>query len=168
MPAVKAALVVTVVWLISTGSYFAFRGDVTQPVTEMRTAYEDRIADLRAQVDLLLRTQSRDQEQINTLLQRQVALERASALTDDQSITGSIDPKTPAPDCGNIIGINGPPVVEHHDVPAVSTPRSASVRRLHGARANRRAGAQLRKPVEDQGAPADTQLDLGKPSFMPE
>lgn len=167
-PAIRAALVVTIVWSIVTGSYFAFCGEVADPVTEMRAAYEDRIADLRAQVDQLLRTQSRDQEQIKTLLQRQAALEQqASALTHDQSATGSIDSKAPAPDSGNIIGINGP-VVENPGAPAVSTSRSASVRHLQGARANRRPGGQVRKPVGDQDAPAATHVDLGKPSFMPE
>lgn len=110
-----------------------------------------------------------DQEQINTLLQRLAALEEhASTLTNDQSTTGSIDWKVPAPDNANIIGTNGQPVAEHPRALAVSTPRSASVHHRHGTPANRRAGGQVRKPAGDQDAPAATHVDLGKPSFMPE
>jgi hypothetical protein len=170
MPAIRSALVVTAAWSIATGAYFAFRDDVTHPMTEMQITYEDHIADLRAQFDRIVSRQFLDQEQVqqqlNALLQRQATLEqRTSALTDEQSVTGSINPKALAPDCGSIA--NGPPVVELLPL-AVSTPKSASARQRHGPRANRRPGARPRQHVGDQAAPAATQLDLGRPSFTPE
>jgi hypothetical protein len=100
MPAIRFALVVTVMWLIATGAYFAFRDDVlTLPTTEMQITYEDHIADLRAQVDRIISRQFLDQEaveqQLNGLRQRQLTLEqRASALTGDLSAT---KPMTPPP-----------------------------------------------------------------------
>ena len=49
MPAIWSALIVMAVWSIATGAYFAFRDDVTNPMTEMQMTYEKRIADVRAQ-----------------------------------------------------------------------------------------------------------------------
>ncbi|MGA7679714.1 MAG: M23 family metallopeptidase [Pseudolabrys sp.] len=99
-PAIRFALVVTVVWLIATGTYFALRDVVlAPPTTEMQITYEDHIADLRAQVDRIVSRQFLDQvaveQQLNGLRQRQVTLEqRASALTGDLSAT---KPMTPPP-----------------------------------------------------------------------
>jgi len=94
------------VWSIATGSYFAFRDNVLTRLigrqTEMQFAYEDRIAELRAQVDRIMSRQLLDQEQfekkLNTLLQRQATLEqRTSALGGDSSITGAVKPARIAP-----------------------------------------------------------------------
>ena len=88
-PGIRVALVVTVAWLIATGTYFALREVVlAPPTTEMQITYEDHIADLRAQVDRIISRQFLDQEaveqQLNGLRQRQVTLEqRASALIGD-------------------------------------------------------------------------------------
>jgi len=68
MPAIWSALVVTAVWSIATGAYFAFRDDVTHPMTEMQTNYEKRIADLRAQFDRNRSQQFLDQERIQQQL----------------------------------------------------------------------------------------------------
>ena len=103
---VVGALVIMAVWTIATGTYFAFRDNVLTRLigrqTEMQFAYEDRIAELRAQVDRIMSRQLLDQEQfeqkLNALLQRQAALEqRTSALTGDHSSTGSIKPSRIAP-----------------------------------------------------------------------
>ena len=55
MPAIRYALVVTAVWLIATGTYFAFRDDVLTRLigeqTELQSVYEDHIAKLHAQFD---------------------------------------------------------------------------------------------------------------------
>ena len=68
-PAIRFALVVTVAWLIATGTYFAFRDDVlTLPTTEMQITYEDHIADLRAQVDRIISRQFLDQEAVEQQL----------------------------------------------------------------------------------------------------
>lgn len=94
------------VWSIATGTYFAFRDHVLTRLigrqAEMQFAYEDRIAELRAQVDRVMSRQLLDQEQfeqkLNTLLQRQATLEqRTSALGGDLSTTGTIRPSRVAP-----------------------------------------------------------------------
>ena len=82
------------VWSIATGTYFAFRENVLTRLigrqAEMQFAYEDRIAELRAQVDRITSRQLLDQEQfeqkLNALLQRQATLEqRTTALGGDTS-----------------------------------------------------------------------------------
>jgi len=94
---VVGTLVIMAVWSIATGTYFAFRDNVLTRLigrqTEMQFAYEDRIAELRAQVDRIMSRQLLDQEQfeqkLNALLQRQTTLEqRTSTLTGDLSTTG--------------------------------------------------------------------------------
>jgi murein DD-endopeptidase MepM/ murein hydrolase activator NlpD len=96
---VVGTLVVMAVWSIGTGSYFAFREDVLTRLIgrqrQMQFAYEDRIAELRAQIDRITSRQLLDQEQfeqkLNVLLQRQATLEqRTSLLSGDVAITGSI------------------------------------------------------------------------------
>ncbi len=103
---VVGTLVIMAVWAIATGSYFAFTDDVLTRLigrqAELQFAYEDRIAELRAQVDRITSRQLLDQEQfeqkLNVLLQRQSALEqRSSALSGDVSTTGSIRPARIAP-----------------------------------------------------------------------
>jgi murein DD-endopeptidase MepM/ murein hydrolase activator NlpD len=96
-------LVIMAGWTITTGTYFAFREDVLTRLlarqAEMQFAYEDRIAELRAQVDRISSRQLLDQEQYEQKLgevqRRQSALEsRASALhgLPDPVSTGSIKP----------------------------------------------------------------------------
>ncbi len=103
---VVGTLVIMAVWSIATGTYFAFRDNVLTRLigrqAEMQFAYEDRIAELRAQVDRIMSRQLLDQEQfekkLNVLLQRQTTLEqRATALGGDVSSTGSIKPARIAP-----------------------------------------------------------------------
>src|SRR3974377_1148082 len=98
---VVGTLVVMGVWSIATGTYFAFREDVltrwSGRKAEMQSAYEDRIAELRAQVDRITSRQLLDQEQfehkLSLLLQRQATLEqRTGALGGDPNITGSVRP----------------------------------------------------------------------------
>jgi murein DD-endopeptidase MepM/ murein hydrolase activator NlpD len=104
---VVGTLVIMGVWSIATGTYFAFREDVLTRLigrqADMQFAYEDRIAELRAQVDRITSRQLLDQEQfeqkLNGLLKRQSMLEqRTSALSGDSLTTGSIKPaRTSAP-----------------------------------------------------------------------
>jgi murein DD-endopeptidase MepM/ murein hydrolase activator NlpD len=102
---VVGTLVVMAGWSVVTGTYFAFHDDVLKRLiarqAEMQFAYEDRIAELRAQVDRITSRQLLDQEQfegkLDQMLRRQTALEsRAAALTGiaDPTVTGSI--KAPA------------------------------------------------------------------------
>jgi murein DD-endopeptidase MepM/ murein hydrolase activator NlpD len=102
---VVGTLVIMAAWSITTATYFAFRDDVlTRLVSreaEMQFGYEDRIAELRAQIDRLSSRQLLDQEQYDQKLdqvsRRQATLEsRAAALgaLTDPASTGSI--KQPA------------------------------------------------------------------------
>jgi murein DD-endopeptidase MepM/ murein hydrolase activator NlpD len=90
-------------WSITSATYLAFRDDVLRTLitrqAEQQFAYEDRIAELRAQIDRTTSHQFLDQEQfeqkLDELLRRQSLLEsRATALGGgtDPTITGSIKP----------------------------------------------------------------------------
>src|SRR5882672_10924966 len=100
---VVGTLVIMAVWTITTATYFAFREDVLTRLiarqAEMQFGYEDRIAELRAQVDRTSSRQLLDQElyeqKLDQVLRRQTTLEsRASALggLPDTGATGSIKP----------------------------------------------------------------------------
>ncbi|HWK96016.1 MAG TPA: peptidoglycan DD-metalloendopeptidase family protein [Pseudolabrys sp.] len=98
---VVGSLVVMGVWSIATGTYFAFRDDVLTGLigrqASMQFAYEDRIAELRSQIDRITSRQLLDQEQfdqkIQALLRRQQLLEqRTAAIAGDVVTTGSIKP----------------------------------------------------------------------------
>jgi murein DD-endopeptidase MepM/ murein hydrolase activator NlpD len=98
---VVGTLVIMAVWTITTATYFAFREDVLTRLiarqAEMQFGYEDRIAELRAQVDRFSSRQLLDQEQyeqkLDQILRRQTALEsRASALNGLSDTTGAIRP----------------------------------------------------------------------------
>jgi murein DD-endopeptidase MepM/ murein hydrolase activator NlpD len=96
---VVGTAVVMGVWTVGTGTYFAFRDSVLAHLmgrqAQMQYAYEDRIAELRAQVDRIMSRQLLDQEQfeqkLNALVKRQAVLEsRTSALSGESITTGSI------------------------------------------------------------------------------
>jgi murein DD-endopeptidase MepM/ murein hydrolase activator NlpD len=100
---VVGTLVVMAVWTVTTATYFAFRDDVLTRLiareAEMQFGYEDRIAELRAQVDRISSRQLLDQEQyehkLDQVLRRQAALEsRAAAINalPDAATTGSVRP----------------------------------------------------------------------------
>jgi murein DD-endopeptidase MepM/ murein hydrolase activator NlpD len=92
-------------WSATTATYFAFSDDVIKGLiarqADQQYAYEDRIAELRAQIDRTTSRQLLDQEQfeqkLNDLLRRQATLEsRATALTGvtDPTTTGSLRSST--------------------------------------------------------------------------
>ena len=99
---IVGSLVLMAGWSAMTATYFAFRDDVLTRLlarqAQMQFAYEDRIADLRGQVDRLAGRQLLDQEQFETKLEqiarRQALLEsRSSALSGlPDAPTGSIKP----------------------------------------------------------------------------
>ncbi len=102
---VAAAVVAMTAWSIGTASYFAFRDDLLTRLisrqAQMQYAYEDRIAELRAQVDRLASRQLLDQEQyeqkLEQLVRRQSLLEQRAgtlATLPDHAPTGSL--KAPA------------------------------------------------------------------------
>ncbi len=96
-------LVIMAAWSITTATYFAFRDDVLTGLiarqAEMQYAYEDRIADLRQQIDRMSSRQLLNQEQyeqkLDQIVRRQSALEgRANAIQamPDGIVTGSTRP----------------------------------------------------------------------------
>src|SRR5262245_14956958 len=96
---VVGTLVIMAVWSISTATYFAFREDVlTRLVSrqaDMQSGYEDRIAELRAQIDRISGRQLLDQEQyeqkLDQIVRRQSALEsRAGALNGTGEATSPV------------------------------------------------------------------------------
>src|SRR5436309_655109 len=96
---VIGTLVIMAAWSIMTATYFAFHDDVLTRLiarqAEMQFGYEDRIAELRAQVDRISSRQLIDQEQyeqkLEQILRRQSALEsRSSTLNGLGDVTGSI------------------------------------------------------------------------------
>src|SRR5215470_15444333 len=98
---VVGTLVIMAVWTITTATYFAFRDDVLTRLiarqADMQFGYEDRIAELRAQVDRISSRQLLDQEQyeqkLDQILRRQAALEsRTSALGGLGDMTGALRP----------------------------------------------------------------------------
>jgi len=95
------SLVIMAGWSLATGTYFAFHDDVLTRLIvrqkEQQFAYEDRIAELRAQVDRITSRQLLNQEQfeqkLDQIMRRQATLEsRASTLAGvpDPAPTGSI------------------------------------------------------------------------------
>jgi murein DD-endopeptidase MepM/ murein hydrolase activator NlpD len=104
---VVGSLVVMAGWSLATGTYFAFKDDVLTRLLarqkEQQFAYEDRIAELRSQVDRIASRQLLDQEQfeqrLEQIVRRQGTLEsRAATLSGipDPAPTGSVRSR-PAP-----------------------------------------------------------------------
>ena len=98
---VVGSIIVMGAWSAVTVTYFTFRDDVLTRLVarqaEMQYAYEDRIAELRAQIDRTTSRQLLDQEQfeqkLDQIQRRQVSLEqRTSALSGvpDNTPTGSV------------------------------------------------------------------------------
>jgi murein DD-endopeptidase MepM/ murein hydrolase activator NlpD len=105
---IAGALVMMTAWSLGTASYFAFREDLLTRLisrqAQMQYGYEDRIAELRAQVDRFASRQLLDQEQyeqkLEQLVRREALLEsRAGALSGppDHAPTGSIRPTNRSP-----------------------------------------------------------------------
>src|SRR5215210_6456337 len=108
---VVGTLVTMASWSLATGSYFAFRDDVLTGLiarhAEMQVAYEDRIAELRAQVDRVtgrqLLNQEKFEQKLEQVMRRQHVLEsRASRMNSmpDPASTGST---TKAPGRGALL-----------------------------------------------------------------
>jgi murein DD-endopeptidase MepM/ murein hydrolase activator NlpD len=113
-------VVIMAAWSITSATYLAFRDDVLRTLiareAQQQFAYEDRIAELRAQIDRTTSHQLLDQEQferkLDELMRRQTLLEsRATALGGgiDPTTTGSLRPgaKTNAEPAGSQRGDRG-------------------------------------------------------------
>ncbi len=104
-------LVVMGVWSLGTGTYFAFKDDVLTRLigrqAQMQFAYEDRVAELRAQVDRITSRQLLDQEQfeqkLDAMLRKQATIEqRMSQIAGEAGATvprgkGRTAPSKPTP-----------------------------------------------------------------------
>jgi len=99
-------VVIMAAWSLTSATYLAFRDDVLRSLiarqAEQQFGYEDRIAEMRAQIDRTTSRQLLDQEQfeqkLDELMRRQSLLEsRATALGGgvDPATTGSIKPVKP-------------------------------------------------------------------------
>ena len=115
---VVGSLVSMAGWSAMTATYFAFQDDVLARMisheAELRSAYEDRIAEMRAQVDRVTSRQLLDQEQfdqkLDQIMLRQTALEsRATALGTIPDVTGSIRPAAPARGTASAEPVTGTP-----------------------------------------------------------
>ena len=128
-------------WSAVTATYFAFQDDVLARMiarqAEMQFAYEDRIADMRAQVDRVTSRQLLDQEQLeqklDQIVRRQSLLEqRATTMgtVADPAATGSLRPPRAA------------------GQPAAGTPKPSPISgpALFGAPAARRARPRTAAP----------------------
>src|SRR6185312_11709077 len=131
-------------WTIGTGTYFAFRESVLTGLmghqAEMETAYEDRIAELREQVDRITSRQLLDQDQfeqkLDALLKRQALLERrTSELSGEALTTGSIRrhkaeeaPRLKASPISDTVIFHAPPDrearLESREIAPVAPPRA--------------------------------------------
>ena len=146
---VVGTLVTMALWTVATATYFAFQDDLLTRLlarqADMQYAYEDRIADLRAQVDRVTSRQLLDQEQfeqkLDQLIRRQTTLEsRATTLSGvtDPPYTGSVKPRTtesgslkPSPINDTVILVPPPDRSAHLEsrvLPAVAA-RMAAVKR---------------------------------------
>ena len=107
---VVGTLVIMAGWSVVTATYFAFQDDVLARMVarqaEMQYAYEDRLAEMRAQIDRMTSRQLLDQEQLeqklDQIVRRQSVIEqRATTLGNiaDPAATGSVraGPRNTAP-----------------------------------------------------------------------
>lgn len=169
---IVGSLVVMAGWSAVTATYFAFRDDVLTRLlarqAQMQYAYEDRIADLRGQVDKLASRQLLDQEQVESKLEqiarRQATLEsRSSALSSiaDSAITGSIR-TTPRPGAPTLLPQAVPKPSPINDTVILVPPpeREARLESRTPSNSIRLAAAPVSAGVE--GALARLQLSLDR------
>lgn len=119
---VVGTLVIMAGWSVMTATYFAFQDDVLARVVtrqaQMQFAYEDRLAEMRAQVDRVTSRQLLDQEQLeqklDQIVRRQSVLEqRATTLgaIADPPATGSLrSAPRPAPPAAGATSLKASPI----------------------------------------------------------
>ncbi len=139
------SLVIMAGWSLATGTYFAFHDDVITRMiarqADMQYAYEDRIAELRTQVDRITSRQMLDQEQIERkieqMMRRQSALESRTLNMlgmPDTGATGSIKSSP----------LRGPQIETESEAPKAS-PISDTV--IFTAPPDREARLESREPL---------------------
>jgi murein DD-endopeptidase MepM/ murein hydrolase activator NlpD len=153
-------VLVMALWSAGTATYFAFRDDLLTRLigrqAEMQYAYEDRITELRAQIDRLTSRQLLDQEQvehkIGEIMRRQTTLEsRTSAIAGlpDLAATGSIRtpvrPTMPRPDTAGAPALKPSPINDTVILVAPPDREAALESRVSVGRSARFSGSK--KPV---------------------
>jgi len=152
------SLVIMAGWSLATGTYFAFHDDVLSRLIarqkEQQFAYEDRIAELRAQVDRITSRQLLNQEQfdqkLEQVMRRQATLEsRASSLAGvpDPTPTGSIKSRpTPMSEPSGPATLKASPI---SDTVIFTTPpdREARLESREQPTVKRRVAAHQAKPT---------------------
>ena len=172
---IVGTLVVMAGWSAVTATYFAFRDDVLTRLlarqAQMQFAYEDRIADLRGQVDRLAGRQLLDQEQfegkLEAMARRQAVLEsRSAALATlpDTAPTGAIKGTR-----GAIPAVSAPPVLAPQAIPKpspindtvilIAPPEREARLESRNALATRLAAAPLNGGIEGTLARLQISLD---------
>jgi murein DD-endopeptidase MepM/ murein hydrolase activator NlpD len=162
---VVGSLVIMAGWSLATGTYFAFHDDVITRMiarqADMQFAYEDRIAELRTQLDRTTSRQLLDQEKIEqkleVMLRRQSSLEsRTLSLLGlpDSTATGSVRAtplRGPQIDTAPVMPLKASPI---SDTVIFTAPpdREARLesRELPAAAAVRVAANQTRSAVESK------------------
>ena len=132
-------------WSITAATYLAFRDDVLRTLiahqADQQFAYEDRIAELRAQIDRTTSRQLLDQEQfeqkLDELMRRQATLEQHAT-----SLSGMADPAT--------TGSIRPQAKPISDMPAAPPAATAAGSRIS---ARRSAGSKLPSTASSTGKP---------------
>ena len=170
------SLVIMAGWSLATRTYFAFHDDVLSRLIarqkEQQFAYEDRIAELRAQVDRITSRQLLNQEQfeqkLEQIMRRQSTLEsRASTLAGvpDPAPTGSIKTTRPTP-MAEPMSANGPLKVSPISDTVIFTPPPDREARLESrelpATARRVANAAKPTVAGVDGALARLQSSLDR------
>jgi murein DD-endopeptidase MepM/ murein hydrolase activator NlpD len=162
-------LMVMAVWSIGTGTYFTFKENVLTRLigrqAEMQFAYEDRIAELRAQIDRVTSRQLLDQEQfeqkLEGLLQRQTTLEqRGAALGGDLSAIKRA-PRAPARGAAKPAPINDnddQPQPRQHQRGAQYSPGSLNAKLERVAQSLDRVEAKQDAAVENMQAAIDGKI----------
>jgi murein DD-endopeptidase MepM/ murein hydrolase activator NlpD len=166
------SLVVMAGWSLATGTYFAFHDDVLTRLIarqkEQQFAYEDRIAELRVQVDRIASRQLLDQEQfeqkLENVMRRQATLESRSSMlagVPDPTPTGSVKARpTPIAEPQNGNTLKPSPI---SDTVTFTTPPDREARlesRTLPALAHRAVAAA--KPVGIEGALTRLQTALDR------
>ena len=148
-------------WSVTAATYLAFRDDVLRTLiarqAQQQFGYEDRIAELRAQIDRTTSRQLLDQEQfeqkLDELMHRQATLEsRAAALGNlaDPATTGSIGGaalRGPRLDRRAVTKRSRPTIEHRHNArPHGSFARSCRSAAIAGARRDGRSLRSRRTP----------------------
>ena len=93
---VVSLLVAMALWSAGTATYFAFRDDLLTRLiarqADMQYAYEDRIAELRAQIDRITSRQLLDQEQVEQRIE-QLAKRQSTLESRTTTLSGMPDTK---------------------------------------------------------------------------